>query len=70
MPSEIADHIADVRVIDTHSHLPGDRAWEGPDAPDILGDLFGWYGSSDLIVAGAPVEAVARLTDRGDEDLA
>ncbi|CAA9555957.1 MAG: hypothetical protein AVDCRST_MAG49-2925 [uncultured Thermomicrobiales bacterium] len=68
MPSEIADHIANVSVIDTHTHQPGDYAWEGPDAPDILGDLFGWYSSSDLIVAGASPEAVARLQDSSDED--
>ena len=69
MPSEIADHIANVSVIDTHTHQPGEYAWEGPDAPDILGDLFGWYSSSDLIIAGASPEAVARLQDSSDEDL-
>lgn len=69
MPSEIADHIANISVIDTHSHLPGDYAWEGPGAPDILSDLFGGYSSSDLIVAGASLEAVARLQDSSNEDL-
>jgi hypothetical protein len=69
MPSEIADHIANVSVIDTHSHMPGDYAWEGPNPPDILSDLFGGYCSSDLIIAGASLAAVARLTDSSDEDL-
>ena len=69
MPSEIADHIANVSVIDTHTHLQGDYAWEGPDAPDILSDLFGGYSSSDLIIAGASLEAVARLQDSSNEDL-
>ena len=69
MPSDIADHIANLAVIDTHTHLPGDYAWEGPDAPDILSDLFGWYGSSDLIIAGASLDAVARLQDSSNEDL-
>lgn len=69
MPSEIADHIANVAVIDSHTHLPGDYAWEGPGAPDILSDLFGWYSSSDLIIAGASPDAVARLQDSSDEDL-
>ncbi len=69
MTSEIADHIANVSVIDTHTHLPGDLAWEGPNAPDILSDLFGWYGASDLIVAGASRDAIARLRDASDEDL-
>jgi predicted TIM-barrel fold metal-dependent hydrolase len=69
MPSEIADHIANVAVIDTHSHQAGDFAWEGPNAPDILSDLFGWYISSDLIIAGASPESVARLQDISDEDL-
>jgi hypothetical protein len=69
VPGEITDHIANVPVIDTHTHMPGDRAWEGPDAPDILGDLFGWYSSSDLIIAGASPAAVTRLQDSTDEDL-
>jgi hypothetical protein len=69
MPSEIADHIANVSVIDTHTHLRGDYAWEGPNAPDILSDLFGSYCSSDLIIAGASPEAVARLQDSSNEDL-
>src|SRR4028118_2200016 len=69
MPSEIADHIANVSVIDTHSHQLGDYAWEGPNALDILSDLFGWYSSSDLIIAGASPDAVARLQDSSDEDL-
>jgi hypothetical protein len=69
MPSEIADHIANIVVIDTHSHMPGDVSWEGPDAPDILSDLFGGYSSSDLIVAGASLDAIARLKDSSDEDL-
>ncbi len=69
MSSEIADHIDNVSVIDTHTHLPGDQAWEGPNAPDILGDLFGWYSSSDLIIAGATPDAVAHLKDSSNEDL-
>ncbi len=69
MPSELADHIANVPVIDTHTHLPGDKAWEGPNARDILSDLFGWYSSSDLGIAGASPDAIARLLDTSDEDL-
>jgi hypothetical protein len=69
MPGELAEHIAGVSVIDTHSHLPGDTAWQGPNAPDILSDLFGWYSPSDLIVAGASPGAIARLQDSSDDDL-
>lgn len=69
MPSEIADHIATLSVIDTHTHMAGDHAWEGLNRPDILSDLFGWYSSSDLIVAGASPEAVAQVQDTSDEDL-
>ena len=69
MPSELADHIANIAVIDSHTHLPGDHPWEGPDAPDILSDLFGGYPSSDLIIAGASLDAIARLQDSSDEDL-
>jgi hypothetical protein len=69
MPSELADHIATISAIDTHTHMSGDLAWEGPDAPDILGDLFGWYAGSDLVVAGASPQAVARVQDSADEDI-
>src|SRR5215204_5178531 len=55
--------------IDTNTHQQGDYAWEGPNAPDILSDLFGGYSSSDLIIAGASLEAVARLQDSSNEDL-
>jgi predicted TIM-barrel fold metal-dependent hydrolase len=69
MPSAITDHIANISAIDTHTHMGGEYAWEGPNAPDILADLFGWYSASDLIIAGASPEAVARVQDSTDEDL-
>jgi predicted TIM-barrel fold metal-dependent hydrolase len=69
MPSEIADYIANIAVIDTHTHMRGDRAWEGPNAPDILGDLFGGYCAADLVIAGASPDSVARLQDSSNEDL-
>lgn len=69
MPGDLADHIANLSVIDTHTHMPGDDDWEGPNAPDILSDLFGSYPSSDLIVAGASLDAVDRLLDSSDDDL-
>jgi predicted TIM-barrel fold metal-dependent hydrolase len=69
MSSEIADHIANISVIDTHTHMLGDYAWEGPNAPDILKDLFGGYCAADLQIAGASPEAITRLTDITNEDL-
>lgn len=69
MASEIADHVANASVMDTHTHLQGDYAWEGPNAPDILSDLFGGYCASDLIIAGASLDAVARLKDSSNGDL-
>lgn len=69
MPSDLADHIANISVIDTHTHMPGDGAWEGPNPPDILSDLFSGYSASDLIIAGATLDAVARIQDNSDEDL-
>ena len=59
MPSEIADHIANISVIDTHTHMRGDYSWEGPDGPDILSDLFGGYCAADLVIAGASLDAVS-----------
>jgi len=69
MTSDIAEHIANLSIMDTHSHMEGVAAWEGSEAPDILSDLFGWYASSDLVIAGAPLDAVERLLDPTDDDL-
>lgn len=67
--SPLAAHIAQTRLIDTHEHLPSEQEFvEG--GPDLLQDLFDNYIQADLLVAGASEEAVRRLLDASDPDLA
>lgn len=68
MVSDLAEAIAAMPLIDTHEHLwPEQRYVE--DGPDILQALFDNYVLADLVVAGAPVEAVTRLVDGSDPDI-
>src|SRR4051812_7080301 len=69
MPSDLADHIRAIRVIDTHSHMQSDLQWEEDGPCDILVDLFGMYSRDDLIIAGATPAAVERLRDGTDPDI-
>ncbi|MDQ6601161.1 MAG: amidohydrolase family protein [Chloroflexota bacterium] len=69
MSSDLAEHIATIRVIDTHSHMESDLQWEKNGPPDVLVDLFGMYSRDDLVVAGAASAAVERLLDGADPDI-
>ena len=69
MSRDLAEHIATIRVIDTHSHMQSDRQWEQNGPPDVLVDLFGMYSRDDLVVAGAASAAVERLLDGADPDI-
>lgn len=62
MFTDLAQHIAAIPMCDTHEHLCREEQWV-EHGPDILGDLFGNYVTADLVVAGAPGEAIRRLTD-------
>ena len=67
--SQLVAHIAQTRLIDTHEHLRSEQEFvEG--GPDLLQDLFDNYVTADLLVAGASEDAVRRLLDRSDSDLA
>lgn len=67
--SPLAAHIAQTRLIDTHEHLPSEQEFV-EERPDLLQDLFDNYIQADLLVAGASEEAVRRLLDASDPDLA
>ena len=67
MPTDLAQHIANTRLVDTHEHLRKERDWV-TDGPDILQDLFGNYVPADLIAAGATGDALQKLTDASDPD--
>ncbi len=55
--------------MDTHEHLRKESEYVQK-GPDVLQDLFAHYIQSDLIVAGAPSDAVERLVDGSNPDLA
>lgn len=68
MTTDLALHIRNLLLADTHEHLRKENDWV-EDGPDILQDLFGNYVPADLIVAGARPEAMKRLMDAADPDL-
>jgi hypothetical protein len=69
MLTDLALHIRDTRLVDTHEHLWKEREWVEDGPADILQDLFGNYVPADFVSAGAPPEAMKRLTDASDPDL-
>ena len=69
MTTNLSEHIEQTALCDTHEHLRREPDWID-DGPDVLQDLFGNYVPADLITAGASQEALRRLTDASDPDLA
>ena len=69
MATDLAGHIQSTPLSDTHEHLRKETEWVD-DGPDILQDLFGNYVPADLYTAGASSEAMKRLMDASDPDLA
>ena len=67
--SDLAAHIQATRLIDTHEHLSDEVSFVER-GPDVLQDLFENYVTADLVVAGAHEDAVKRLLDASDPDLA
>lgn len=66
--NDLAAHIAQTRLIDTHEHLNSEQRYV-EQGPDLLQDLFNNYIEADLQVAGASEAAVQRLVDASDPDL-
>ena len=69
MATDLAQHIQTTPMVDTHEHLRKEPDWL-EDGPDILQDLFGNYVPADLNTAGASSEAMQRLMDASDPDIA
>lgn len=67
--TELAQFIQATPLCDTHEHLRKEREFV-EQGPDVLQDLFGNYVQADLVVAGASPQAVKRLLDPSDDDLA
>ncbi len=69
MPTDLAHHIEATPLVDTHEHLRKEPDWL-ENGPDILQDLFGNYVPADLNTAGASPDAMTRLMDASDPDIA
>ena len=67
--TDIAAFIEETPLVDTHEHMSFEHDYLA-DRPDILVQLFKNYVSADLYVAGASQDALDRLYDRNDPDVA
>jgi predicted TIM-barrel fold metal-dependent hydrolase len=65
MTTELAAHIQQMPLCDTHEHLHKEHTWID-EGPDILQDLFGNYVVADLKTAGANPAAIERLLHKPD----
>jgi len=69
MPTNLTHHIQETPLVDTHEHMRKEPEWLN-NGPDILQDLFGNYVPADLYTAGATPQAMKRLMDASDADIA
>lgn len=54
MPSDLAIHLQNLRIINTHEHQRYEDAWVNQGPADVLQDLFNGYEVADFITAGLP----------------
>jgi hypothetical protein len=69
MATDLAIHIQETSLVDTHEHLNKEDDWV-VEGPDVLQDLFGNYVPADLKTAGASPDALKDLMDNSNSDLA
>ena len=69
LQTDIAAFIQQTPLVDTHEHMRGEESYL-EESPDILGQLFQNYVPADLFVAGASKEALDKLLDSSDPDVA
>jgi hypothetical protein len=67
--TDLAQHIQITKLVDSHEHMTKEDEYIS-NGPDVLGALFGIYIGDDLITAGASPDAVTRLLDSRDPDVA
>ena len=67
--TDIATVIQQTPLVDTHEHMRREQAYLD-ERPDILCQLFQNYVHADLYVAGASQEAINKLHDPTDPDVA
>ena len=68
-PTDLAQHIQETTLIDTHEHLNKENDWLFNGPGDVLADLFSNYVQFDLISAGASPRAITQLTDASAADI-
>ena len=68
MPSDLAQHIGQLKVMDTHEHMCKEPDWVG-DQRDVLALLINNYHERDLRTGGASNEAIQRALDPSDPDV-
>ena len=66
--TDLAQHIQQTPLIDTHEHLRKEQEYI-ENGPDVLADLFENYVTADLITAGASQQAVDALLDSNNTDI-
>ncbi len=67
--TDLEQHIRATPLIDTHEHMNTETEYV-ENGPDVLQSLFQNYVQDDLASAGAAPEAIKRLHDAGDPDIA
>ena len=63
---ELQAYIDELRIVDTHEHLPGSDAAR-PQANDVLTEWLAHYFSCDLISAGLPDEGLTKVRDSSQD---
>lgn len=61
MATDLAAHVANVQVCDTHEHLTKENDWIEKGPSDVVIDLFSTYVAGDIRVAGVTADAFAQL---------
>ena len=68
MPRDLAQHIQQLKVMDTHEHMCKEPVWVS-DQRDVLALLINNYHERDLLTGGASNEAIQRALDSSDPDV-
>ena len=66
---ELAAHIDNIAIVDTHEHQCTEQEWLESGPADVLSNLFIHYVKCDLIAAGCDPQAYDRLLDGNDPDI-
>ena len=68
MHTDLAQHIASLRVVDTHEHMRSEEQWLNQGPADVLDDLFYNYLRGDLVSAGMDVGQSETMASQGSID--